>query len=232
MTTLQDARVVIIDNYDSYAYNLYQAFGELTGKAATVVRNDRISVEGLRALAPSHLVISPGPGNPEDPAYFGVCRAAILELGERLPVLGVCLGHQGIGAAFGGRVVHAPKVMHGKTSEIHHDRSPIFANIPSPLVAMRYHSLVIDPVSLPSALEVTARTPDGVIMAVAHRTRPTVGVQFHPESIGTPAGLMLLENFIVHGRSGRPFTGASALLAAAASSERQGPSGRSARSTG
>ncbi len=188
--------VVIIDNYDSYAWNLFQRIGELTGLEARVFRNDRITVGELEELQPTHVVISPGPGNPEDPAWFGVCREAILTLGQRVPVLGVCLGHQGIGAAFGGRVVRAPKVMHGKTSRIHHDGSGVFAGLPDPCEVMRYHSLVIAPETVPMSLRVTARTEDGIVMGVVHRELPIHGVQFHPESIGTPEGTTLLANFL------------------------------------
>lgn len=209
----RDFRVVIIDNYDSYAYNLYQAFGELTGNAAFVVRNDAITVSQLIAHQPTHLVLSPGPGNPEDAAYFGVCRAALLELGSRIPVLGVCLGHQGIGAAFGARIVRAPQAMHGKESPVFHDGSALFANVASPLVAMRYHSLVIDPATVPPVLKVTARTEDGVIMGVAHKSLPIVGVQFHPESIGTIEGLRLLDNFLHHGATRSSFAGNAAPMA-------------------
>lgn len=191
-----DTRIVIIDNYDSYAYNLFQYLGELTGKAATVVRNDRTTLDEIAAMNPTHIVISPGPGNPEDPAYFGVCKDVILNLGKTVPLLGVCLGHQGIGHAFGGRVVRAPKVMHGKTSRVHHDEAGIFHDVPNPCVVMRYHSLIIDPATLPSALRVTAATEDGIIMGVAHREYPIVGVQFHPESIGTPTGMQMLRNFL------------------------------------
>jgi anthranilate synthase/aminodeoxychorismate synthase-like glutamine amidotransferase len=201
-------RVVILDNYDSFVYNLYQAVGELTGVAARVVRNDAITLEQLLALDPTHLIISPGPGTPEDPAYFGVCRAAILQLGPRVPTLGVCLGHQGIAAAFGGRVVRAPKVMHGKTSLIEHAGDGLFAGLPSPLRVMRYHSLVVDPQALPDALVVTSRTRDGVCMSLAHREWPLLGVQFHPESIGTQEGKRLLANFL------RLRSGSSATLGA------------------
>lgn len=189
-------RVVLIDNYDSFVYNLYQAIGELTGVEAHVVRNDRTSVEAIAAERPTHLILSPGPGNPEDPAWFGICREVILTLGPRIPLLGVCLGHQGIGAAFGGRVVRAPKVMHGKTSLIRHEGEGLFHGLESPLEAMRYHSLMIDPDTLPASLRVTARSDEGVIMAVAHREHPIVGVQFHPESIGTSSGPRLLRNFL------------------------------------
>ncbi|HVI00204.1 MAG TPA: aminodeoxychorismate/anthranilate synthase component II [Enhygromyxa sp.] len=189
-------RVIILDNYDSFVYNLYQAVGEVTGVAARVVRNDAITIDELLAADPTHLIISPGPGTPEDPAYFGVCRAAILQLGPRVPTLGVCLGHQGIAAAFGGRVVRAPQVMHGKTSLIEHDGSGLFAGLSSPLRVMRYHSLVVDPASLPEVLVATSWTHDGVCMSLAHREWPIVGVQFHPESIGTQDGKRLLGNFL------------------------------------
>jgi anthranilate synthase/aminodeoxychorismate synthase-like glutamine amidotransferase len=189
-------RIVLIDNYDSFVYNLYQALGELTGVDAKVVRNDRIRVEAIAAEQPTHLIISPGPGNPEDPAWFGICREVILTLGRTVPLLGVCLGHQGIGAAFGARVVRAPKVMHGKTGLIRHDGEGLFAGLESPLEVMRYHSLMIDPDTLPASLRVTATSDDGLIMGVAHKEHPIVGVQFHPESIGTRSGLQLLHNFL------------------------------------
>jgi anthranilate synthase/aminodeoxychorismate synthase-like glutamine amidotransferase len=189
-------RIVLIDNYDSFVYNLYQLLGELTGTEAKVVRNDRTSVEAIAAERPTHIIISPGPGNPEDPAWFGICREVILTLGRRVPLLGVCLGHQGIGAAFGARVVRAPKVMHGKTSVIRHEGEGIFAELENPLEVMRYHSLMIDPGTLPASLRVTATSEDGIIMGVAHKEHPIVGVQFHPESIGTRGGLRLLRNFL------------------------------------
>jgi len=192
-------RVVILDNYDSFVYNLYQAVGELTGVAARVIRNDAITIDELIGLAPTHVILSPGPGTPEDPAYFGVCRAAILELGPRIPVLGVCLGHQGIVAALGGLVVRAPTVMHGKTSLIEHGGTGLFAGLPSPLRVMRYHSLMVERASLPASLAVTSTTADGVIMSVAHREWPVFGVQFHPESIGTPDGKRLITNFLREG---------------------------------
>jgi len=193
-------RIVLIDNYDSFVYNLYQALGELTGVDAKVVRNDRIRVEAIAAEQPTHLIISPGPGNPEDPAWFGICREVILTLGRTVPLLGVCLGHQGIGAAFGARVVRAPKVMHGKTSLIRHDGEGLFAGLESPLEVMRYHSLMIDPGTLPASLRVTATSEEGLIMGVAHKEHPIVGVQFHPESIGTRSGLQLLHNFLHHSK--------------------------------
>lgn len=189
-------RLVILDNYDSFAYNIYQLLGELTGVAATVHRNDRVSLAQLEAEDPTHLFISPGPGTPEDPAYFGVCTEAIRVLGARIPVLGICLGHQGIGAAFGARVVRAPAVMHGKTSAIEHRGDGLFRGLPSPLTVMRYHSLMLDEASLPAELEVTSRTRDGLCMSIAHRERRIAGVQFHPESIGTGHGRALVANFL------------------------------------
>ncbi|MCA9585647.1 MAG: aminodeoxychorismate/anthranilate synthase component II [Myxococcales bacterium] len=192
-------KTLIIDNYDSFTYNLYQYLGELDA-GPVVYRNDKISLREACALEPERIVISPGPGNPEDPAYFGVCRDVILELSPTIPTLGVCLGHQGIGAAFGGRVVRAPAIMHGKTSPVLHDGSELFVGMPQPFEAMRYHSLVLDPACVPDCLEVTAKTDDGVIMAIAHREHPIYGVQFHPESIGSPLGRRLIENFLFGGR--------------------------------
>lgn len=189
-------RLVLLDNYDSFVYNIYQLLGELTGRAARVYRNDRVDIEQLRADDPTHLLISPGPGNPEDPAYFGVCRQAIEVFGPRIPVLGVCLGHQGIGACFGARVVRAPTVMHGKISEIEHDGRGLFQGLPTPLSVMRYHSLILDEATLPGEFEVTSRTRDGLCMSIQHRSWRLAGVQFHPESIGTEHGAGLLRNFL------------------------------------
>jgi para-aminobenzoate synthetase component 2 len=189
-------RLVILDNYDSFAYNIHQLLGELTGIAAKVYRNDRVSLEQILADDPSHLFISPGPGTPEDPAYFGVCSEAIRVLAPRIPILGVCLGHQGIGAVFGAKVVRAPQVMHGKISEILHQRRGLFAGLPSPLCVMRYHSLILDEATLPPELEVTSRTRDGLCMSIEHRSLRVAGVQFHPESIGTEHGLALVRNFL------------------------------------
>ncbi len=188
-------KTVIIDNYDSFTYNLYQYLGELDERPL-VFRNDRITAEEVKQLAPDRIIISPGPGNPENPAYFGVCRQVILELGKTIPLLGVCLGHQGIAAAFGGSVVRSPEVMHGKTSEVFHDSSALFAGLPQPFQVMRYHSLVADKPTFPDTLIATAHTSDGIIMGLRHRDLPIYGVQFHPESIGTPAGRRLIENFI------------------------------------
>ncbi|MCE9546019.1 MAG: aminodeoxychorismate/anthranilate synthase component II [Planctomycetia bacterium] len=188
-------KTVILDNYDSFTYNLYQYVGELD-EAPLVFRNDKISLAELRALEPDRIVISPGPGSPDDPAYFGVCREAILEFGPTTPILGVCLGHQGIVHAFGGQIVRAREVMHGKTSYITHDERGLFAGLPRRFEVMRYHSLIVDPATLPACLRVTAKTADGVIMAVEHREHQIFGVQFHPESIGTTVGKQLLENFL------------------------------------
>jgi anthranilate synthase/aminodeoxychorismate synthase-like glutamine amidotransferase len=197
-------RVVILDNYDSYAYNIFQRIGEITGHEATVLRNDRATLGSVAALDPTHVIISPGPGSPEDPAYFGICGDVILQFGARVPVLGICLGHQGIGHVFGARVVRAAKPMHGKTSLVSHDQSALFDGIDNPFTAMRYHSLVVEPASVPSCLKVTATTADGVIMGFAHVGYPIVGVQFHPESIGTPLGVRLLRNFLDMRPSGQP----------------------------
>jgi anthranilate synthase component II len=186
------ARIVVIDNYDSFVYNLVQELGEL-GAAPVVFRNDAIDVEGIRAERPDAVLISPGPGRPEN---GGVSLQAIDELAGEVPLLGVCLGHQCIGQAYGGRVVSAPHLMHGKTSEIHHDEQGLFAGLPNPFVATRYHSLVVDPDSVPAELVVTATSTDGVIMGLRHRELPVEGVQFHPESVLTASGPALLENFL------------------------------------
>ena len=185
-------RVLVIDNYDSFVYNLVQELGEL-GAEPVVHRNDAIDVEGIRAEAPDAVLISPGPGRPED---AGVSLDVIHRLAGELPILGVCLGHQAIGQAFGGEVVRAPSLMHGKTSAIHHDGRGVFAGLPDPFTATRYHSLVVEPASVPDVLEVTARTADGVIMGLRHRTLAVEGVQFHPESLLTPEGPSLLANFL------------------------------------
>jgi anthranilate synthase/aminodeoxychorismate synthase-like glutamine amidotransferase len=186
------ARILVLDNYDSFVYNLVQELGEL-GAAPFVFRNDAIDVEGIRAQKPDALLISPGPGRPED---GGVSLAAIRTLAGEVPILGVCLGHQCIGQVFGGAVVAAPHLMHGKTSEIHHDGQGIFSGLPNPFVATRYHSLVVDPTSVPKELTVTATSTDGVIMGLRHRELPVEGVQFHPESVLTVSGPALLGNFL------------------------------------
>lgn len=189
-------RLVILDNYDSFVYNIYQLLGELTGVAAKVYRNDRVSLEQILADDPTHLFISPGPGTPENPGYFGVCGDVIRTLAPRVPILGVCLGHQGIGAVFGAKVVRAPKVMHGKISEIVHEGRGLFLGLPSPLSVMRYHSLILDESTLPGDFAVSSRTRDGLCMSIEHRTWRVAGVQFHPESIGTEHGGALLRNFL------------------------------------
>jgi anthranilate synthase component 2 len=189
---------VILDNYDSFTFNLYQYLGEID-EAPRVFRNDEISFEDLAALEPERIIISPGPGSPDDPHYFGICREVILRLGPSVPILGVCLGHQGIIDAFGGNVVRAGEVMHGKTSHVFHNNQGIFRGLPRAFEAMRYHSLVGDPATLPACLEITAKTWDEVIMGVEHREYPIFGVQFHPESIGTRVGKALLENFLSNG---------------------------------
>lgn len=184
--------VLIIDNYDSFTYNLVQYIGEM-GTELSIIRNDKITVEGIRALAPSAIVISPGPCTPKE---AGVSVPLIKELFTEIPILGVCLGHQSIGEAFGGNVIKAPSVVHGKTSRIVHKGEGIFRNIPDRFQAARYHSLVIEPSTMPPMLHVTAATEDGVVMGVQHTTYPVFGVQFHPESIATEHGKTLLRNFI------------------------------------
>jgi anthranilate synthase component 2 len=189
--------VLMIDNYDSFTYNLVQYFAEL-GEAVKVFRNDEISVEEIAAQAPQRLVISPGPGAPDQ---AGVSLAAIGKLAGRIPILGVCLGHQAIGQAFGGRVVRARNVMHGKTSRIHHDATGVFSQIENDFVATRYHSLVVERTSLPGCLAVTAESEDGEIMGLRHRSLPVEGVQFHPEALLTQHGHRMLQNFIEGGRT-------------------------------
>ncbi|CAB4598247.1 MAG: anthranilate/aminodeoxychorismate synthase component II [Actinobacteria bacterium] len=186
-------RVLVIDSYDSFVYNLVQYLGEL-GAEPIVVRNDELTVDQALEVAPDAVLLSPGPGRPED---AGIICDAILAFAERgTPVFGVCLGHQAIGHVFGGTVVRAPALMHGKTSHVTHEGLGVFAGLPTPLTATRYHSLVIDASSIPDCLEVTASTEDGVVMGVRHRTLPVEGVQFHPESILTAAGHDLLRNFL------------------------------------
>ncbi len=185
-------RLLLIDNYDSFTYNLVQAFLVL-GAEVLVHRNDAIPVAEARALSPTHLCISPGPGTPRD---AGVSLEMIAAFAGRVPVLGVCLGHQSIVEAFGGEVVRAGRLMHGKISPVHHDGRGVFAGMPQPFEAGRYHSLIAEPGSLPGVLEVTARTPEGEIMGVRHAELMVEGVQFHPESVLTPEGPQLLANFL------------------------------------
>jgi anthranilate synthase component II len=186
-------RVVVVDNYDSFVYNLVQYLGEL-GADPIVVRNDAADADALLSLGADRLLISPGPGRPED---AGVSCAAIEAFATAgVSVLGVCLGHQCIGQIFGGAIVHAPEIMHGKTSQVHHEGVGVLVSLPNPFEATRYHSLVVDPETVPDCLEVTATTSDGTIMALRHRELPIEGVQFHPESILTHAGHELLGNFL------------------------------------
>jgi anthranilate synthase component 2 len=184
--------VLMIDNYDSFTYNLVQYLGEL-GAAVQVVRNDEVTVDEVERLRPERIVISPGPCSPNE---AGISLEVIRRLGGVVPLLGVCLGHQAIGQAFGGTVVHAKTLMHGKTSSIHHAGGGVFRGLPSPFVATRYHSLAVERASLPDCLEVTAWTEDGEIMGLAHRSAAVQGVQFHPESILTEHGHALLGNFL------------------------------------
>ncbi len=185
-------RVLLVDNYDSFVYNLVQELGEL-GADPVVRRNDAIDIAGIRSEHPDGIVISPGPGRPEE---SGISLAVVEQLAGEIPILGVCLGHQCIGQALGGQVVQAPVIMHGTTSMVSHDGHGVFAGLPDPFVATRYHSLVLDPGSLPAELEVSATTSDGVIMGVRHRRLTVEGVQFHPESVLTTSGPRLLQNFL------------------------------------
>ncbi|WP_417820831.1 anthranilate synthase component II [Terasakiella sp.] len=183
---------LLIDNYDSFTYNLVHYFGEL-GAEMVVRRNDVLSADEAMALNPQGIILSPGPC---DPDQAGICLELIEKASGKLPIFGVCLGHQSIGQAFGAKIVRAPEPMHGKISPIHHEGKGVFANIPSPLAVTRYHSLTIDPASMPDCLEVTSQTDDGVIMGVQHKELPIHGVQFHPESIASEHGHQLLKNFL------------------------------------
>jgi anthranilate synthase/aminodeoxychorismate synthase-like glutamine amidotransferase len=184
--------LLILDNYDSFTYNLVQYFGEL-GCEPVVRRNDAISVDEIAQLKPTHICISPGPGRPTD---AGISKEVVLRFAPSVPLLGVCLGHQCIAEVFGGQVVRAERLMHGKTSEIHHDGSGVFAGLPNPFSATRYHSLIVAPGTLPNELAVSAKTAEGEIMGLQHREYPLHGVQFHPESILTAEGKKLLANFL------------------------------------
>lgn len=184
--------LLLLDNYDSFTYNLAQYFGEL-GCELFIARNDEISIDQIAALAPSHICISPGPCTPHE---AGISKQVIMQCGGQVPILGVCLGHQCIAEAYGGKVVRAERLMHGKSSVIRHNGTPLFSDLPTPFQAGRYHSLIVEPDSLPSCLEITAETDEGEIMALRHRDFPVHGVQFHPESILTPAGKNILINFL------------------------------------
>ena len=190
---MKKQKILMIDNYDSFTYNLVQYLGEM-GQELVVRRNDRVTLEEVKRLKPDRIVISPGPGSPKD---AGVSNEVIRELGPKVPVLGVCLGHQCIGAVFGGKVERNWRLMHGKTSPIYHDGKGLFRGLPNPFEATRYHSLVVRKEGFPSALRITARTKEGEVMGLQHRRYPIYGVQFHPESILTLAGKQLLKNFLV-----------------------------------
>ncbi len=184
--------ILLIDNYDSFTYNLYQYFLEMKVDCR-VIRNNDLTVSEIKKLRPSKIVLSPGPGEPSD---AGVTLDVIRELSGKIPIVGVCLGHQAIGQAFGGRVIRAPRMMHGKTSEIFHSKKGVFKKLPSPFLATRYHSLIIEKKTLPDCLEITAKTKDGMIMGVRHKEFDCEGVQFHPESYATEHGKKLLSEFV------------------------------------
>jgi anthranilate synthase/aminodeoxychorismate synthase-like glutamine amidotransferase len=184
--------ILLIDNYDSFTYNLAQYLGQM-GQQVEIRRNDQITLDEIEQLRPEHIIISPGPCTPTE---AGVSVPLIQRFAGKIPILGVCLGHQAIGAAFGGRVIRAQKLMHGKSSEIEHDGKTIFHDLPQPFIATRYHSLIVERKSLPRALEISAETDDGTIMGLRHRKLRVEGVQFHPESILTTAGFQLLKNFL------------------------------------
>ena len=184
--------ILVVDNYDSFTYNLVQYFGEL-GAQLEVRRNDQISVEEIEHMSPDRIVISPGPKTPSE---AGICLDVIRNFSGHVPILGVCLGHQAIGQAFGGKVIRAPEIMHGKTSLISHDGKTVFAGLPNPFPATRYHSLIVERGSLPDCLAVSATSPDGLIMGLRHKKLKVEGVQFHPESVLTDAGMQLLANFL------------------------------------
>ncbi|OGK22137.1 anthranilate/aminodeoxychorismate synthase component II [Candidatus Roizmanbacteria bacterium RIFCSPHIGHO2_01_FULL_39_8] len=195
--------ILILDNFDSFTFNLYQSIGEILTKKqerfkVEVKRNDEIALDEIKKNKYSHIVISPGPGDPSDPAYFGVCAKVLTEIGKSTPILGVCLGMQGMAHFFGGKVIRAKLPMHGKTSIITHDGKGVFTGLPQKLEVMRYHSLVADPRHLPSCLMVTAKTLDETqeIMGLRHRTFPIEGIQFHPESFATEGGKKMIENFL------------------------------------
>jgi anthranilate synthase/aminodeoxychorismate synthase-like glutamine amidotransferase len=189
---VEEEVILLIDNYDSFTYNLYHYLGEL-GTTVEVFRNNKISLDDIERMRPEKIVISPGPCTPKE---AGISCDVILRFAEKTPILGVCLGHQCIGAAFGGEIIRAPSIMHGKLSEVSHDSQTIFRSIKNPFPAMRYHSLVINPEHLPAELSISARTADNVIMGVRHKRFPVEGVQFHPESILTGEGKRLLKNFL------------------------------------
>ena len=186
--------ILIIDNYDSFTYNLYQLLGEFE-KNIIVKRNDEIDIEDIKQINPDKIIISPGPGNPNNERDFGVCKKIIKELGMRIPIFGVCLGHQGIFVAFGGEIIHTHPV-HGKQSQVFHESTEIFKDVETPLKATRYHSLVCDEKTTPDCIEIIAKTYEGMIMAIKHKKYPIYGLQFHPESVGTQEGKKIMKNFL------------------------------------
>lgn len=189
-------KTLLIDNYDSFTFNLFQIIAELGGKPE-VFRNDELTLANIKQMHPTHIVISPGPGTVVNQEDSGICLQVIRELGKETPLLGVCLGHQGIAYAFGGKIETAPIIMHGKTSQIEHTNSKLFKGVANPFKAMRYHSLRVAEENFPEALEITARVPEErTIMAIEHRQFPIFGIQFHPESFGTPEGKKILKNFL------------------------------------
>lgn len=188
-------RVLLIDNFDSFTYNLYQYLGELADQVS-VVRNTEVPFAQVKMGAFSHIVISPGPGNPTDPAYFGQAAETIERFHQSIPILGVCLGHQGIGAGFGAKIRRAPTIMHGKTSTFSHSGEGLLMGLPPKITVMRYHSLVIDPMSLPAEFNIDAVASDGSVMAIHHNKYPLFGIQFHPESFRTETGKLILMNFL------------------------------------
>ncbi len=189
--------ILIIDNYDSFTYNLFQYIGDVTGEEAAVHRNDKISFEQIVEMNPDHIVVSPGPGSPDNTRDFGICARVLKELGSTIPILGVCLGHQGMIHHMGGKVVRAPEIVHGKMSAIKTDSKGLFEGLPETIEIMRYHSLIGERDTLPECLEVTAELADGsgMIMGVKHKQWPMFGLQFHPESVGTPDGHAMMRNF-------------------------------------
>ena len=194
-------KIILLDNYDSFTYNLYHMiFSDLMRKhheiQVLVIRNDKISLPQLTQLSPSHIIISPGPGTPILTADFGICNQVIRKLGVKIPILGVCLGHQGIAHAFGADIILAPEIVHGMTSLIYHPRRGIFHKVKNPFVATRYHSLIVKKETLPACFSITAETKDHLIMGIQHSHYPLHGVQFHPESIGTPLGKKIIHNFL------------------------------------
>jgi anthranilate synthase/aminodeoxychorismate synthase-like glutamine amidotransferase len=191
-------KILIIDNYDSFTYNLYQYCLEINNADIDIFKNDKIEFNQIKQANYDKIIISPGPGDPTDPKYFGVCKQVILELSKEIDILGVCLGHQGIGGLLGGKVVRASKQMHGKTSIINHNGTGVFANLPNNIEVMRYHSLIIDKQSLPKEFEITAVSQDDdEIMGIKHKTLLLEGIQFHPESFGTNYGHQMLANYIL-----------------------------------